>query len=161
MWAKEEGFVLSIDQASNCAGVSLWHNGQLVAWTDLQASRKKDPMPIRLREQLIQLRMFLETHNVDTVSAVLFEKVRAEFVSMICGAYLTMNAIKCHIGKDHLIHTNRWKGWARSQGAGKTVHRSEIKGVQALKEIGWDFNAYPIESDDVADSVLMYLAWRS
>ena len=158
MWRKEKGWILSIDQASIKAGVSLWKDGELIAFTDLNGGGKKVPMSKRLHKQRVELDTFLEQHCKGTVSTVLFEDVKGKFVQMICGAYLTAGKICCKIGKDHLVHTRTWKSWAQRQGALGPVR--DIKGVRALREIGWDFSRWAVESDDVADSLMIYMAWR-
>jgi len=161
MWDKERGWGLSIDQASMLAGVSLWFNGTLKAYTTLEGGTRKTPMSNRLKAQVEQLDAFLDAHLKDDecVSFVLFEDVKAKQVQMICGAYLTSARINCKISKDSLVHTRTWKSWAQRMGAGGPI--KDIKGVAALEATGWDFNKYPTDSDDIADSILMYLAWRA
>lgn len=159
MREKEKGYILSIDQASIAAGVSLWHNGELIAWTVLSGGNKKVPMSKRLHLQRNQLEEFLKEHCKGVVSTVLFEEVKSKFVQMICGAYLTVGQICCRVGKDHFIHTRSWKSYAHRQGAEGPV--KDIKGVAALEGIGWDFTEFPIDSDDVADSILFYLYFKN
>lgn len=58
----------------------------------------------------------------------------------------------------NFVVTSTWKYWASRRGA--TGPSKDIKGVKALSEVGFPVEKYGIASDDVADSILIYLAWR-
>lgn len=159
---KERGFILSIDQASNVAGVSLWYDGELRATTELLSASPKDPFARRVQGQLHQLTVFLDLHvpadiMIDTV---IFEGVRARAVICVVGAFMCCPRIDSKlVDRVNFVESSSWKTWAKERGA--TGPHKLIKGVKALREAGWDFTKYPIESCDIADSILMYLTWRS
>jgi len=158
---KERGYVLSIDQASNVAGVSLWYDGELRATTELLSASPKDPFARRVQGQLHQLTAFLDLHvpaeiMIDTV---IFEGVRARIVICVVGAFMCCPRIDSKlVEKANFVESSSWKTWAKERGA--TGSHKLIKGVKALTEAGWDGDKYPITSDDIADSVLMYMTWR-
>lgn len=162
MFAKEQGWVLSVDQASNCAGVSLWHNGILIACTTLNSKKSTDTLPRRLQTQVPQLTEFLQKYLPagEMVTTVIFEGVRARLVALVVGAILTCPLLdKCRINQyASFVESSSWKKWARSHGATGTFE--QIKGVKALREVGFPVDKYLLTSDDIADSILMYLTWR-
>jgi hypothetical protein len=160
--AKESGYILSIDQASNCAGCSLWKDSIPIAWTDLKSASPKDAFGRRLVKQVEDLNKFLDEHlpEGETIKTVLFEGVKSSIVLSTVGAFCCSPYLQdCRFHPRHsFISALSWKKYVRDYG--KTQQRfKEIKGVQALKDIDWDFETYPIESDDVADSVLIYKCW--
>jgi hypothetical protein len=158
----EAGYVLSVDQASNAAGVSLWLDGSLIATTVLTSKSAGDPFSRRIQGQLDQLNVFIDQYvPADIIiTKVIFEGVRSRLVMIVAGAFLTCPRIDAKISEKHnFIESSSWKNYARARGATGTF--KDIKGVKALRECGWDFVKYPIVSDDVADSVLMYLTWKT
>lgn len=163
MLEKERGWVLSIDEASNLAGVSLWYNGQLRATTVLKSRRSTDALGARLIHQVSQLEPFLRQHvyEGDHVSTLLFEGVRARLVLVTVGAFLTcplLAHLKVH-PKHSFVESTTWKNWAKKRGA--TGLMKDIKGVRALLEIGFPTAPLGYElTEDEADSILIYLAWR-
>lgn len=160
--SKEQGFVLSIDQASNAAGVSLWNTGQLTAHTVLRSTRAVDPLSVRLQTQLPQLTAFLNEHLPANglISKVIFEGVKARLVMSTVGAFLVCPRIAAKLHDKHtFVESRQWKKYAADRGAAGPF--KDIKGVKALREIGFEVDRYGIDSDDVADSVLIYLTWRS
>jgi hypothetical protein len=159
--AKEAGFVLSIDQASNLAGVSLWKDGVLTGWTVLESASPKDGFGRRLVTQINQLTGFLDDELGDEkVKMLLFEGVKSSHVLACVGAFCTCpHLIDCKFNPRHsFISALSWKKMVRDYGLSKQKFK-EIKGIQALKDIEWDFDEYPIVSEDVADSILIYLCW--
>lgn len=159
---KEQGYVLVVDQASNAAGVSLWYNGSLKAHTVLRSSSEKDPISQRLQDQLPQLDAFLTAHLPDSarITKIVFEGVRARLVLVTVGAFLTCPRIHAKLSpKASFVESSSWKKWARKHGAMEEKIK-DIKGVKALRETGFPVDDYGITSDDVADSILMYLTWR-
>lgn len=158
---KEAGFVLSIDQASNSAGVSLWCNGVLQDVTVLDGGGPSDPFSRRLQNQVPQLTDFLDrnvTRNTK-IQKVLFEGVRARLVLVTVGAFLTCPRLDAKLHAKHtFIESSRWKMWAKNHGA--TGPFKEIKGTEALKEVGFQSTLWPKFQQDIADSILMYLTWR-
>lgn len=162
MKPKESGYVLSIDQASNAAGVSLWLDGALIATTVLVSKSAGDPFSRRIQGQLDQLNVFIDLHvPADIIlEKVIFEGVRSRLVMIVAGAFLTCPRIDAKISEKHnFIESSSWKNWARARGSKGTF--KDIKGVKALQECGWDFVKFPVASDDVADSILMYLTWST
>lgn len=162
MKAAETGFVLSIDQASNMAGVSLWHNGNLKAHTVLRSNAASDSFARRLQTQVPQLTTFLDEHLPTglKITKVLFEGMKSRLVLCTIGAFLTCPRLDTKLHAQHsFIESSSWKKWAQAHGA--TGPFKEIKGVKALQEVGYPTVATGITSDDVADSILMYLTWRS
>lgn len=160
--AKEAGFVLSIDQASNLAGVSLWKDGSLAAWTVLESASSKDQFGRRLVTQIAQLTGFLddELNDDERIKVLLFEGVKSSHVLATIGAFCTCpHLIDCKFNPRHsFISALSWKKFVRDYGLSQQRFK-DIKGVQALKDIEWDFEEYPIASEDVADSILIYLTW--
>lgn len=161
MRPKEAGYILSVDQASNIAGVSLWYNGDLKATTTLVSKSSNDPFSRRIQYQLEQLTAFLDAQlPADTViEKVIFEGVRSRLVIIVVGAFLCCPRISAKLhDKANFIESMSWKRWAQLRGAQGPM--KDIKGVKALREAGWDFDKYPVDSDDIADSLFIYLTWR-
>lgn len=150
--------VLSIDQASNNAGVSLWQHGMPRAWTVLAAKKKTDPLSVRLVQQRQQLETFLNEQLASTedIDVVLFENVKSKVVLLCAGAFLSLDIFQCKFKpKEHIVHPSSWKSYLRKRGA-----TGEIKGVKALEQ-GWPpSKRLKLQSDDVADSMAIYLAWQ-
>lgn len=161
MLPKERGWTLSIDQASNAAGVVLWYDGRLVAHTCLHSNKSSDNISVRLRTIVEGLTAFLGTHisPEDRICRVLFEGVKSNIVLLTVGAFLTCPRIYAKISpKDSFVYSSSWKKWAQKRGALGPL--KEIKGVRALREIGFPVDEYRIMSDDTADAILIYLTWR-
>lgn len=162
MKPKEFGYVLSVDQASNLAGVSLWHNGELKATTVLKSRSPDDPFSRRLQTQLPQLTAFLDTHvpKEYQIEKVVFEGVRSRLILAVVGGFLVCPRIHARVSeKANFVESSSWKRYAYLHGATGPV--KDIKGVKALRESGFDVDKYSIESDDIADSCLIYLTWAS
>lgn len=160
MRAKEFGHVLSIDQASNLAGVSLWHNGDLLATTVLKSKSPNDPFSRRIQYQVPQLTLFLDEHVPQqfTVEKVIFEAVKPRLIMAVVGAFLTCPRIAARLNeRDSFVPSSTWKKWAQDQGA--TGAFKDIKGVPSLRETGFPVDDYGIDSEDVADSIMQYKAW--
>ncbi len=161
MHPKEAGLILAVDQASNVAGASLWRNGELIAWRDLTSLSPKDPFGKRLVEQVRQLTQWLDAEiGTEPIKTVLFEGVKSSMVMSTVGAFVCCPHLQgCKFHPRHSFTSAlTWKKWLRDRGAEGPF--KEIKGVKPLRELGWDFDKYPIESEDVADSVHIYRAWR-
>jgi hypothetical protein len=95
----------------------------------------------------------------EKIHTIISEDVRSKLVHLSFGSILTCAYIQAHIKtKGSFISPSAWKSWAKLRGA--TGDFKAIKGVKALRECGWDFTKYPVESDDIADSILIYLTWR-
>lgn len=158
---KEKGYVLSVDPASNLCGVSLWKDGDLVAWTVLKSKSNKDPFSERLKAIKNDLDVFLSAHLIDDerVETVICEGVRSSLVQISLGALFGSPWVVSVFNSKSFVHSTSWKYWAKLRGA-KAVKLGDIKGISALKDIGWDFVKYPVDSDDVADSLLIYMTWR-
>lgn len=156
-------YVLSIDQSSNCSGVSLWWYDDLVATCTLNSKSPKDTLGRRLAEQCRQLEGFLDYHlaDGDEIDTVIFEGVKSKIVLIVVGAYCTVPQLQhCKVTERHsFIYSMSWKRYAQKLNA--TGKLGDIKGVKALREIGFDVDKYQITSDDIADSVLIYKTWES
>jgi hypothetical protein len=155
---KERGYIISVDPASNKCGISLWKDGVLVDTILLESNSPRDLFSIRLQTITLQLEMFLRGAIPEgkKVSTVVCEGVRSVLVQICIGALLTPPQIEAKITSgESFVHATSWKKWAQNRGA--TGPLKDIKGVKALADIG----IYPaITSDDVADSILVYLCWR-
>lgn len=159
--AKLSGYILSIDQASNQAGCALFYEGALVATTVLTSKSKDDPFSRRVQHQVPQLTAFLQLHLKPgyVVDTVIFEAVRARLVMCVVGAFLTCPLINSKMSeKGNFCESSTWKKWAQQRGA--TGFFKDIKGVKALREVGFDVDKWGITSDDAADAVLQFCAWR-
>ena len=150
--------ILSIDQASNKAGCSLWSKaGQLHATAALTYGNPADPYSRRLQGLAKQLESWLLTQP--TVTQIIFETTKPKLVLASVGAFLTAPSLNVKLHETaSFVSPSTWKKWAQLHGA--TGAFKLIKGVKALRETGFDVDGYGIDSEDVADSVLIYLAWR-
>lgn len=160
MKPKEAGYVLSIDQASNAAGVSLWHNGSLVATTVLTSQSPADPFSRRVQHQVPQLTAFLDKHVPQQfkIEKVVFEGVRSHLVLITVGAFLTCPRIDARISeRGSFVPSFVWKKHAQLRGAKGEL--KNVKGVVSLQQSGFDCVLHGITSDDVADSIMQYRAW--
>jgi len=155
----EENYVLAIDPASNKCGVSLWKDGAFVAGIDLESNSARDPFSIRLQTISFQLDLFLrgQLGENEKIRTVVCEGVRSVLVQICVGALLVCPQIEAKITTASFVHSTSWKKWAKDRGA--TGPLKDIKGVQALRESTKDY--HHVTSDDVADSILIYLTWVS
>lgn len=154
------GWILSIDQASNAAGVSLWKDGTLVDTTVLVSSSSSHSYSKRVQFQVPQLTAFLARHLKpnENVTKILFEGVRSVLVQMAAGAFMMCPLIDAKLSpSDSFVHTSSWKMYAKQRGA--TGPLKDIKGIKALLEIGFPVEVLSKQSDDIGDSVLIYLSW--
>lgn len=162
MKSKEAGYVLSIDQASNAAGVSLWLNGNLIATTVLRSRKPTDPFSRRVQYQLEQLTDFLNEHlppGLD-VQKVLFEGVKSRLVLIVIGSFLCCPRIHAKMSESaSFIYSSSWKQWAKKNGAAGPT--ADIKGCRSLAETGFDMVTHHIVSDDISDSVMIYKCWAA
>lgn len=152
--------VLSIDQASNCAGVSLWEHDKLdtlIATTELKSNSPKDSLPIRLVTQREQLRIFLQKYGQYPPDYVVCESVKSKMVMVVIGALLSIPEITCKVTAADWVPSLSWKKFARDRGA--TGPFNEIKGMKALRECTYG-EVYDFDSEDIADSVLIYKTWK-
>ncbi len=155
---RTQGWVLSIDQASNSAGISLWKDGVLTACKTLRSVAATDNISTRLVEINQQLNQFLHAQlPVGTkITKVLFEGVRARLVLISVGAFLISPYIDAKLNeRNNFIESSSWKRWAKLKGA--TGDAKTIKGIATLSEVGFDTQG--LDSDDVADSIMIYLTW--
>lgn len=156
---KGEGYVLSVDQASNSGGVSLWHNRELVGHTVLKSKHSKDSFSRRVQAQAKDLRDFLDVYlpQGETITTVLFESVKSRIIMAVIGSVLVNERIDSTLTPATMIPSMSWKKWAQSMGAVGPL--KDIKGVPALRQVKFDVDGYGITSEDVADSALIYLTW--
>lgn len=156
-----KGWCISVDPASNLCGVSLWHNGVYIASAVLTSNSNRDPFSVRVQTIVRQLNQFLGPILGEAkVETVVCEGVRSRIVQLCLGSLLTSKYIVAHIGaKSSFVESSQWKNWCKKHGAEGDF--KTIKGVKALKQVGWDFEKHPIDSDDIADSILIYLTWLS
>lgn len=154
-----EGYILSVDQASNAAGVSLWHNRVLIAHAVLRSKSPKDSFSRRIQAQAADLRRFLDDSlpEGEVIKTVLFESVKSRIIMAVIGSVLVQDRIDATLTPDTMIGSMSWKKWA--QGMGATGPLKDIKGVPALREVKFDVDGHKITSEDIADSVLIYLTW--
>lgn len=160
---KENGWILSIDQASNAAGVSLWYCGGFIEATTLYSNKSSDPIGRRLVAQIEQLDKWLEPRiDLDEIKVVLFEGVKSRLVLTTVGAFCCSRFLQnCRLHPRHsFVESSSWKSWAKKKGAFKADPDDEIKGIKSLVQTGWDIVKYPLETDDEADSVMIYQTWR-
>lgn len=159
--AKLSGYILAVDQATNLAGVSLWLDGALVATSVISSRDPSDSFAKRVQYQIPQLTAFLQTHLKPghLVNTVIFEGVRARLIMAVVGAFLTCPLIDSKMSeKGSFVESSSWKSWARDRGA--TGPHKDIKGVKALRETGFNVDKYGIVSDDVCDSIMIFLCWK-
>lgn len=153
---------LSIDQASNQAGVSLWSvDHKLLATTVLKSKSAKDPFSKRVTDQIAQLEDFLELNLEydEQITHVLFEGVRSRLVLVTVGAFMTCTRFNAGLSALHsFVESRTWKSWAKRRGA--TAFISHVKGVESLLETGFVMPAGMLLTEDIADSIMMYLAWQ-
>lgn len=156
----DPGWTLSLDQASNTAGASLWFDGNLYA-TSVLLGGGSPVFSRRLVAMQENLTRFLDSALPPGVqlSKVIFEGVHARLVLVTVGAFLCSPRIDAKLHAQHsFIASSTWKKWAQEHGA--TGIFKDIKGVKALKETGFDTDKVSGIQDDVADSIMIYYAWR-
>lgn len=156
----QEAFALSVDPASNMCGVSLWQGKTYIASCLLRSRSDKSPISQRLREIVSQLGDFLQVHlpEARSVDNVVFEGVRSRMVHLASGAILTSPRLNVKVSpKGSFVEAMSWKYWAKRKGA--TGPAKDVKGLVALAETGWPVEILPEPSDDIADSILIYLCW--
>ncbi len=159
MKAKEAGYVLSVDPASNKCGVSLWRDGVYVASTCLSSRSSTDPFSVRMQTIVHQLENFLilELPPGATITTIITEGVRSRLLQTCVGSLIVVKSIQADLSpKTSFVEPQQWKSWAKKHGA----TTEPIKGMSALKEVGWDLKQFPVIGDDASDSVLIYLTWR-
>jgi hypothetical protein len=158
---KLSGYILSVDQATNIAGVALFKDGALVAHTEIRSRSSTDTFAARVQYQLPQLTAFLDKHLPPGVNVekVVFESVQSKLILAVVGAFMCSPRIQAPLSeRGNYIPSSSWKKWAQSRGA-KGLFR-EIKGVKALTETGFNCARHGITSDDVSDAILIFAAWR-
>ncbi len=138
----------------------MWDTDELLprAWTVLKSRSPRDVLSARLVTQRAQLEQFLNAQLASTedIGAVLIENVKSKTVLIAAGAFLSLDIFQCRfIPKEHIIHPSTWKAYLRARGA-----TGDIKGVRALEQ-GWvPARKLALDSDDVADSIAIYLCWK-
>lgn len=149
--------ILSIDQASNRAGCSLWNpTGTLIATAALTYIDPSHPYSRRLQGLARQLEEWLVTQP--KVSQIVFEATKPKLVLVSVGAFLTAPSLDVKLHESaSFVSPSTWKKWAQERGA--TGKFTLIKGCKALAETGFDLAKWNITSDDVADSILIARAW--
>lgn len=107
-----------------------------------------------------QLDDFLCKYTADgPIKRVIFEGVKSRIVLITVGAFISCYNLEGNLHATHsFVSPLEWKKWAKDRGA--TGPTKDVKGILALEEIGWDFKTNPIFSDDVADSILIFLTWK-
>ena len=161
VWEKQQGYVLSVDPATISCGVSLWRDGQFVASRKLCGGSLKLPLSVRMRRLFDDYEQFLVDMDVDVgeIHTIVTENVRSKFLLVTIGLFFVPFAVKAPLKNSHFIVPGTWKKWA--QGMGALGPAKDIKGLKALREIGWDFDANPVGTEDEADSVFIYKAWAA
>lgn len=152
------GWTLSIDPASRKAGVSLWFGDVYIASEALSSSlvtwseRAND---LRIKLQAFISRYVPKNEFITLVVIELVPKIVEPSVQLIAGAIIAEERYKVNPTRKCFVSPSSWKAFARKNGC----KEKDPKGVSALKDIGWDFDINPVTSDDVADSILIYLTW--
>lgn len=139
---------LSIDPASRSAGASLWKDGKYIASITLTSDKKR--WTDRMRQMTHQLSGFTDEHAAGKDLNVLIETTQHVKVRMSSGAL----TIAEHISSDvESISPSTWKKWLRDNGIKHEKGRAALECV-----LGYAGIAAKVESDDEADSILMFLA---
>jgi hypothetical protein len=157
--SKENGFILAVDPASNNCGVSLWKDGAFCASRLLQSHHYTDPFSVRMQTILNGLESFLivEMPPEAKVHTIITEGVRSRMLQTCIGSLIVSKYIYADLSpKTSFVEPQQWKSWAKKHGA----NCDPIKGIPALRGVGWDMKKFPVTSDDEADSILLYLTWR-
>lgn len=149
--------VLSLDPGSNSCGVTLWVNNSFVATKTLRASNSNDTVSNRLRDISKQLEDFLLLYEV-TVDILISELSPDALMGAIIGTILATPGVNSMFGVKHTIAVPVWKSFCRNNGASHPDGFHFIKGLDALRSIG--FRPLPHDSDDAADSTIIFLAYR-
>ncbi len=162
MNAKEQGWVLFIDQASNAAGVALSRDGELVATETVRSLSANHVISQRLQDQIPRLTEFLDKYvpRGDMIGNVIFEGVRARLVLISVGAFLMCPRIKTRLSPTgNFVESRAWKAWAKRRGASGPI--KDVKGLKSLREVRPElFERFNIKTDDEADAVFMFLTWK-
>lgn len=145
--------ILSIDPASRKAGISVWSGDTLIAAHALES--KLPTWTERAHEMAGQLYSVTHTYTIEQCVIELVPKIAEPSVQIIAGALISQPHFKFDIRRAQFVSPSSWKAYVRR----KDPSVKDPKGVKALEAIKWDFAKHPVESDDVADSILIYLAW--
>lgn len=149
-----KGDVLSLDPGTNLCGVALWRNGRLVASRVLKSYNTLDNVSDRLRAIADQLNDFLNLYEAH-VTCIITENPPDTLLRAAIGIILISPRVHTYFSDRFTLGVMEWKKWAANNGA--TGPFKDIKGVRALGETG--FAPLP-ETDDEADAIMVYLAYR-
>lgn len=151
-------YTLSIDPASRLCGVSLFEDlkyinsillkSELKTWSERVAEMRKD-----LREFVIT--NLPKGQQITRAIMELVPKIVEPSIQMAGGGLLSDSIYNLDLTRKFLISPSTWQAYARRNGSPDKYP----KGVKALKQINFPVEKYKITSDDVADSIMIFLAW--
>jgi hypothetical protein len=157
MKSTKDVYTISVDPASRLCGVSLWCNKEYIAAQSLESSLKT--WSARAAHLRVQARKFV-TDNLKGDAIVtravceLVPKIAEPSIQMICGSILSDAIFNLDLSRKFLVSPSSWKAWARRNGCTS----KDPKGVPALVETAFA-EKHVIKSDDVADSIMIFLCW--
>lgn len=151
-------YTLSVDPASRLCGVSLYRNKEYIASISLESNLKT--WSKRTADMRAQLQKFVSEHlpKGETITRAVMElvpKICEPSIQMAGGAILSDPLYNFDISRKYLVSPSTWKAYAKRKGS----KEKDPKGVSALRAIGFPVDKFKIISDDVADSILIFLAW--
>lgn len=150
-------YCLSIDPGSNLCGISLWEDDKIIDTIALTGGKLKN-WSARLSKMSQQLEDFLNEHDIDTVTIVVAERIMFGNPPLqITVGYLINNKhIHANITPKSFILPAVWKAFAKKNGWTDRI----CKGVVVIEKCFPQYLPFCKKSEDIADSILIYLAWR-
>jgi len=139
-------------------GVSLWADKTYVSSVLLESKLKT--WTARTADMRIQLKVFVEAYlpvgeKITRAVMELVPKICEPSIQMAGGAVLSDPAFSLDVTRKFLVSPSTWKAYVRRKGS----KEKDPKGVSALRAINFPVDAYGITSEDVADSIMIFLAW--
>lgn len=155
MTLNDPQYTLSIDPASRQAGVSVWYGPVFLGAVTLVSVCNS--WSARVAEMRVQLREFVKAlippEAVVTRTVIeLVPKIVEPSIQMVAGALLADPYYQVSPTRKFFVSPSTWKAFCRRKGCPD----KDPKGMKALQSIGWTKNTF---SDDVADSILIYMTW--
>lgn len=152
-------YTASIDPASRLCGASLFDGLTLIGGQCLTSSQKT--WSARAAEMRAQMKEFVlatlpKGTTVTRATIELVPKIVEPSIQLIAGAILADPIFDLNITRKQFVSPSSWKAWARRHGA----LDKDPKGVVSLRQTGFPVEQYQIVSDDVADSIMIFLAWN-
>lgn len=155
----ENEYAVSIDPASRNAGISLWLGVNFLASLALYSNQKTwSARAAEMRAALVAF-VFSEIPEDSLITCIISElipKIVEPSVQMITGALVAAPKFNSNITRKHLISPSSWKSYAKRHGCTD----KEPKGVKTLLQLDTQHPKWKdIKSDDVADSIMIYLTY--